>query len=356
MNYIIHEKPCLLMETAELLYALVNHIPAEELTRDHPYCIPVSEITKIQETICRDLDLKDEELQFYFKGVPIDGREERLSCLACTLIYSHPPIADHEIDDALKTLHAVWFNHKRPFTVAGITGFALTLIDSPKYTNLSQEIGKLPVPQQYQAQLIEVFSGFGWHIDRLGALLRPLAERLKPLLAPWVEGAAPLRSEWEKLWSTPRSKEFMQNRINFMNDNVQEVQLTLRYFSPQNGAGSFSDETGTLRLHMGLATPLEQEAPVKRAAIEAWELTALRCLCRKECTDIFRAVRKTPKCIQDLSQELCLNPGTVFRNVNSLYNSGLLSLEIINGRNYYLASMHMLDKLTAHLLQHLKDE
>ena len=43
---------------------------------------------------------------------------------------------------------------------------------------MAREISRLPVPQSYQLQLVEVFSAFHWHLDRLMTILRPAAQRL----------------------------------------------------------------------------------------------------------------------------------------------------------------------------------
>lgn len=355
MNFSVYERPCLLLETAELVYALVNQLPPEEFTRERPCCIPAPEASKIQAQVCQGIDPSDEELQFYFKGVPIENRVGRTSCLACALLYIHPPIEYYELDDALEFLRSNWFRDKRPYAVEGISGFSLTLMEAEQYTNLSREISKLPVPQSYQAQLIEVFSGYDWHVERVCNILRPLVGRLKPLLEPWVAAAAPRRREWERFWSTPEANEFLQNRINVSSENVEELKVTMRYFSPQLGTGDFSVDTGVMRIHIGLAVSLHDSAPEARKEMEDWEYSALRNLTRRECAEIFRALRKKPKCIQDLAQELSLNPGTVFRNVNSMYSAGLVNLELMGGRNYYRANTDRLEAVTAHLVQYLKE-
>ncbi len=59
-------------ETVELVYSYVNQVPAEQLTESGgEYCIPAREIPSIREAVCGPLDLENEELQFYFKGVPV---------------------------------------------------------------------------------------------------------------------------------------------------------------------------------------------------------------------------------------------------------------------------------------------
>ena len=88
MEFQVYRKPCMLLETVELVYSYVNQVPAEQLTESGEYCIPAREIPSIREAVCGPLDLENEELQFYFKGVPVDGKEQHLSCLACCMVYS----------------------------------------------------------------------------------------------------------------------------------------------------------------------------------------------------------------------------------------------------------------------------
>ena len=48
----IYREPCWLLEAAELVYGLVNRIPAGKLTVPGQYCIPPDELRKIQEEAC----------------------------------------------------------------------------------------------------------------------------------------------------------------------------------------------------------------------------------------------------------------------------------------------------------------
>lgn len=70
MEFQVYRKPCMLLETVELVYSYVNQVPAEQLTESGEYCIPAREIPSIREAVCGPLDLENEELQFYFKVYP----------------------------------------------------------------------------------------------------------------------------------------------------------------------------------------------------------------------------------------------------------------------------------------------
>ena len=153
MEFQVHRKPCILLETVELVYSYVHQIPAEELTANAEYCIPAREISAIRDTVCGSLDPDNEELQFYFKGVPVDGKDRHLSCLACCMIYSTMDFSCTDVDSAVNSLKRGWFLTDRPFRISGINGISLNLTSAEgEYTTLAWEIGRLPVPQSYQLQ------------------------------------------------------------------------------------------------------------------------------------------------------------------------------------------------------------
>lgn len=356
MELIVYDKPCLLLETAELVYAFLNNIPAKSLTLDGPYCIPAEKIAEIQNEVTKDLNPEDAELQFYFKGVSFDGCEERLSYLASTLLYLHIPIAHYEVDAALEHLHYMWSELDKPFLVTGISSFMLSINKASQYTNLSTEICKLPIPRQYQLHLIETFSGFDWHLDRIGAILRPLAERLKPLLKPWEENAAPLREQWSAFGKAPEVADFIHNQANFNNSDIDKLQITLRYFSLQTSPGVFLEQTKTVSFHMSLAVLPGQPPRRVKAPMGPDDYNVLRLLSSPERFAVYSAVRKAPKSMQDLTVELNLNPGTVFRIVNNLYNAKLLNLEVISGRNCYTANIARAERVTEHMFRCLRED
>lgn len=93
MELEIYKKPCLLLEAAELVCAVVNNIPAEKLTVPDTYAIPPEAVRTIQEAACAGLSPEDRQLQFYFRGFPLFGVAERLFCLAaafCTPQWRYP--------------------------------------------------------------------------------------------------------------------------------------------------------------------------------------------------------------------------------------------------------------------------
>lgn len=350
MEFTVYEKPCLLLETAELVYAFVNHLPAKSLTRSGPHCISTEAAEEMLKEVCASLSAEDDELRFYFEGTPIEGESERMSCLAYTLICSCLPVDHVAVDDAIQALHSVWFKHERNFTIEGINGYSLSLIHSTHYTSFAQQILKLPISTLYQAKLIEVFSGFDWHVERVGKILQPLAQRLQPLLEPWIKQAAPLITAWQHFLSTPESEDIVQKKMNFIKDDIKEVRLALRYFSPQCGLGNFSYGPNIMRLHMGVAITPGQPS-IQNTPPEDWELAAMRLLASSDRITMLNAMLREPMSGPALMKKFGFHSGSVFRDLNSLYNAGLLSICVQDGKNTYRTNFPVIQKLATRMLQ-----
>jgi len=355
MEVTVYKKPCILLEAAELVYGYVNEIPAEKLTSKGKYCIPPEDVRKIQDTACAGLKREDKELQFYFHGVSLDSRERRMSCLGCSLLYTTIDVSCSGVDDMLASLHQSWHQKKWPLRVLEINGFSLDFRETDDFTTLSQEITKLPVPQNYQIQLVDVYSSYDWHLDRVGTLLRPVAERLEPLLAPWVERALPLADEWESYMHQPAALPDIARGARLSKICIQHVKFGLRYFSPYGGPGRIDEASGTLTMHFGLVR--SGEVPLDMMQIpESWEFSAIRLLSGADRVRMLNMMMKAPMSVQDLCQSLDLNPGTVFRDLNNLYNVGLLNTEVNSGRNCYRTNLPAIERLVNHLIRYLKQE
>lgn len=292
MEFQVYRKPCMLLETVELVYSYVNQVPAEQLTESGEYCIPAREIPSIREAVCGPLDLENEELQFYFKGVPVDGKEQHLSCLACCMVYSTLNLGCSSVEETVRFLKNGWFLKERPFRVCGINGIGLdlTAADTGEFTTLAREIARLPVPQAYQLQLVEVFSDFTWHLDRLMAYLRPAAERLEPLLAPWVARAIPRMEEWERYLQDPSAMQTMLRKIGLKQPEIRRLELAMRYFFPFGGPGEFQHPQAHLSLHMGVGIPPGKDAPQAADFLHDWEFNALRLLAHPDRARMLRAM------------------------------------------------------------------
>ena len=356
MEFIVNEYPCLLLEAAELVYALVNQIPTEKMTCDMPYAIPAEEMERIRRTACEGLNPGDKELRFYFQGVTLPGQEERLSCLACTLLYCRMCLIQ-DPDQMIEALQQSWAEEQSsPFQITGISAFSLSFNVSEDYTTLSQQVGRLPIPHAYQLDLVEGLANYDRHTRRLGEILTPVIRRLQPLLIPWVERAAPRRKEWRAFLSEASAESTLLRKSKMTGNTLKRVNMTMRYVFPMAGPGEYHLLSGEVIYHMGIALPPGKDDPDSKSKLTENDYTILRILSSPDRFAIFRSMRKEPKTMQELTVELGLNSGTVFRIVNSMYNAGILKAELVLGRNCYSIDRSALRKVTDRLFTALEED
>ncbi|MGN1306896.1 MAG: winged helix-turn-helix domain-containing protein [Faecousia sp.] len=361
MEVIIYREPCWLLEAAELVYGLVNNIPAEKLTRSGLYCIPAEDVARIQRSACAGIDPEDEPVQYYFRGVALEGFSGRLSCLGCSLLYTHLAIEHPRLEDYCQAVLLEW-NESRAagLRVNGIDGFSLSFesAEGGKTISLSKELLELHVPALYRMQLLEVFSAFEEHLSRVAELLRPVVARLPGLMEPWTCRIPALAQQWEDFFREHPAQEFFLHRARVKDTGYQKLEMAFRFFSPAASPGKYSEDCKCLRFHMGVSMQPGIEAPSAAYAPEEWELTAMRLMANSARVEMLRLMTERPMSGPELAQRLNLNPGSVFRDLNSLYNARLLLAESVNGsgRNYYRTNVSVVRQITAHMASYIQND
>ena len=202
-------------------------------------------------------------------------------------------------------------------------------------------------------QILEVFSAYDVHLDRVVALLRPVAEALPALLRPWVERAAPLVKQWEEFFAVHTPQEFLYRRARVQVEDCQFLDMAFRYVTPNlSPAIILKDENGW-HIHMGIAVKPDLTPVAKAQEWEEWELTAMHLLSSPARMEMLHAMTDRYMSAQELAQALNLNSGTVFRDLNSMYDARLLYIENRNGRNCYRTNYGMVRQVTEHIQRYL---
>lgn len=359
MNVTIYREPCWLLEAAELVYGLVNRIPAERMTASGPYCIPAEAVMRIQAEACAGLSPEDETLQFYFKGVRLKGGTDRLSCLGCTLLYSSLEVGHPNPDEMVAALSESWREMRQAgYRVSEINGFTLgmNLHDGGKFNSLAMELMDLPLPKAYRMQLLEVFSSFDEHLHRVAALLEPVTQRLPALLEPWVSQTEGLMAQWEAFFRENSAEEFFLQRGQIEYAGYQSLEIAFRYFSPTPSPGKLRETDGSVRCQIGVSIKPSLSRTSSGEHMEEWELTALRLMGSAPRMEILHMVTDTYLTTQEIAQRLGINYGSVFRDVNNMYNAALLQVQNIGGRNYYRVNKPVVRQLAGHLTDYLRCE
>ena len=96
--------PYMLLETVELLYAVVNHMPAQKLTSGGSYGIPAEEMQHIIDALEKEIDLQDPELKLFFEKVKIKDGSEDTTCLARSMAYLKMDFDCGDIPSAISSL------------------------------------------------------------------------------------------------------------------------------------------------------------------------------------------------------------------------------------------------------------
>lgn len=353
MNVIFYKKPCLLLETTELVFAQVNQIPARDLTADGEFCLPPEDVHRIQKAVCGELRCSEEELQFYFKGFCIGTESSRMSCIARCLVYNSLEVGCSDVDSMIQALSANWQAQPKAFRVSGIDMYSLSFdwAEANAFAPLSAEMMKLPIPAEYQTHLVEVFSHYEQYLRHLAEILRPAAARLETLLEPWVQKAQPVAAQWEDFLTGDVAGDFFRNRANINRREFGALEVSLRYFPAEPGYLRIYEPNGDVRMLIGVAMKAGRLShPAKKEVLADWECTALRLIANPDRLAMLQAMMEKPMSGQDLAQKLGLHGGSVFRDLNSMYNARLLTREMDNGKNVYRTDLTVIQLLSRHMV------
>lgn len=356
LKIVAFREPCLLLEAAELVYALVNNIPSEQMTLPGEYYLPVEAVESIRRAACAGISPEDSRLQFYFRGVPIEGIAERLSCVGCCLLYSSVEVGHPGPEDMARALGAAWARHRREhYCIDGIDPFTLNIhsTEETSFSSISGEIAQLPLPAAYKLQLVEAFSAFDAHAAEVTELLRPVAEALRPLLAPWVERSAPRMEEWETFFRQNSAEEFLLKRGMVKVTDIRELQIGFRYFSPLLCPIDVDEKAGRVAIHMGIGIRPEMEVVRQKPVMDDSRYIIMRMLANPDRVEMLRLMMDRPMGVPELSKRLHLNSGSVFRDVNSMYNAQLLLFQPENGKNLYSTNLQAVKKTVADLTEYI---
>lgn len=349
----INREPCWLLEAAELAFALVNKIPAEKLTAPGAYCIPVPEVERLLTFARQALELQDGQMQFYFHAVPLERQSLRDSCLASVLLYTPIEVLCSDPEQMAQASIDTWDHYcTSGLRFNDMNGFSLTLEASgeSRFVSLSEQLSHLPVPKTYQVELAEVLSNYAFHIKKLAKLLEPVTRRLPELIAPWVTGAAELLNSWESFFHQNSLKDFLENRVAFRHGEISELEIALRYLSPQVSTGMGGRNT---RIHIGLAAQVGLDFSNTALDLEEWECKALQLLSSPSRIAMLRMMMNQSLSVQMIAKALNLNPGAVSRDVGGLHECKLLQREVRDGRSFYRTNPKILTQVTEHVCQYI---
>lgn len=356
MEILVTAKPHMLLETVELMYAYMNHTPPEQLAGDGPYSLPVSAVQEMLDVACDGLSREDEMLQFFFDRYILSDEPRRDTCIARNLVYNLGYVGQNSISADCERLRRVWTkdicNHNSIVAVGDYCLHWVAETEGP-VVPVVEGLDSLAVDASYIRKLHALFADYDRSVARLEALITPVAEKLQPLLKPWAQRAQVLaetrqaklqnRAYWKKLMGAIQ--------INFEED-VRTCWIQNRYLQPQVGPGNLYLVTNEVFIHMGVEVEQKREQELAcRQTIQHWELEALRLLGSDSRLKMLRVMLEKPLSTRELAQTLDMNLGTVARDIRSMYDARLLTVETENNRVFYRTNVETMELLGKHIAQ-----
>lgn len=351
MNVYVSAKPHLLLETVELLYAYVNQVAPEKLTSEGAYCLPAETVRVMMEETCAHISPTDPMVQYYFRKYDLPGEPKLSTCIARNIVYNviFVSLGSVEADCArILELRQGQIRSRAQFSCIG--EYRLDTVDftEGQALSLESELSRLNVEHTYRNMLLELFQDFNGAVFRLQELVMPVARKLEPLLEPWARQAEPLAEVWRVSFEKPGAVDETLNRLNLKEGmGVNALMIQFRYFLPKGGQGMLYAPELHINLHMGVAVPVE---PKEVDSFSPSEFKALRLLGNEDCMRMLRAMLDRPMSSREMARMLNIPLGTVCRNVSSMYDSGLLLIETVDGWKRYCTNMKTLSLICEHIM------
>lgn len=302
---------------------------------------------------CAGIDAQDPDFCRFFVQHAMDEHSQ-FTCLASCMVYWFIHLDVTDMTAQMDRMCANWERIRRqPFTIKAITRFALDIETLPggRTVSLAEELKKLPVTEDFFLILLETFSDYTYQMSRLRDLIWPTAQRLQGLLEPFVAQAEPLREAWNRFFEETSAEDFVVERTGTIPERpfAPGGHHLAVFGSPLRSGSSGPGEEQLFYAHRsGGATGPAQVCEL--GGLNERELSSLRLLGDKGRSEMVQALMGKTMSMQELATHLGLNPGTVFRNLNSLTNAKLLTKEIRGDQYYYRTNFPFIQAIFQHVL------
>lgn len=365
MEVFVTNQPYILYETVELLRAFVNETDPEELTMEGEFCLTPQEVGEVMASACEGVDPEDKWVRHFFLEFPILDDSNQRICLASCIAYSSFNICLQEsvLDQQLAFVVDQWNAIRRGgYRIDAVNRFGIGIDSAPSQepVRLAEELKRLPLTPDFYLLLHETFSDLEFSVAQLLRVIRPVAERLSALLRPYVRRAAALAERWSQFFQDREMlHEFLKSRTGTVEeDSIDRVYLVLRYLHSRYAVGTNSPEEHVFGFHVGVGIKLTLTSAYQEgtAASLDREFAAFKLLGDKGRRDIIRLLGKKAMTMQEVANQLEINSGTVFRNINSLINAELLIRENHGGRFLYRAKLSYIQAIFDHMMEYFQDE
>ena len=349
MPIAFYRHPNLLLDAEELLYACVNDKPAESLTKDAPYCIPLSQVERMMADV-RDLVPASEERERFFCSYPLPKCSPGShTCLARLMTYTFFDGSQSDPESALQLLAQAWnpqqaAQEREVFVEVQAFGLTLARQDEGELP-FALGLGHLPLPTGLREDLLDIFSDYAGSVRTLGRLLLPVMQYLETALVPYVKRAEPFIESWEKKMEGLTPEAFALEYIHYQSPHpITHLSLSVMFFNPEWVVCRLVGDDD-LRIALGVGEPWNANPD----DFAPWEYRALRLLGSPARIRMLRALEQQPMSSREMAKTLDLHLGAVTRDVSSMYEEQLLNVELQGSRRRYSVNHKALETIIQHL-------
>lgn len=355
MKVTIKASPSILKETVEMVSRFVNGQTIDSSRREfflkfdsqiadteRMYIERVFDtLETVMEEGTRDLNPRDNRLCCYFKEYQTEGNQQRV-CLAKVLLYSFYEGEGLSFREGLAECR----RRHREFSRDDYTHYRIIDID-PGGLNWTENGCDAPIPLHRQLEGFELSPGDKWELYRslrdyeealaeLERLLTPVAERMEELLERHRETLEQTADYWRDYFQDHSFQDFKTDMLGVQREPEPEGELERVVWFWWMGFGQIHcyQSSGREALNIGVLVR-RNNMPKSIGYVQGNVQNILKLLGDKSKFDLLRRMTGRRCYGLELANEMGLTTGTISKHLNSLFSSGLLTVQRVNNRVYY---------------------
>ncbi|MEG1560282.1 MAG: ArsR family transcriptional regulator [Clostridia bacterium] len=359
MKIEVIRKPCILYETIELFFKVMNGISFSELKKQllnkcaglygDEYEKYLSDIMYnldiIQNKLTNYINKSDPRLIYYFKKFDLE-KQNILCCLAkvMTLSFFNLSISDFDRHVSYTKDKCKLVLDDKRYSTDSLTsaGLAFTYVERRDASeDLFTQLDSVSCPNEYKWEVFKVLSNIDSSMDELAALIRPVAMKLETEIKAIMPLFEHMYDYWDDYFTNHTMTDFAVNCLHFDDhvfvDIIDNIRVNL-LIMPCNQVIIDPVEkysiTGIEQLFMGII--VNPNLKLTRSGVSQDDIcNTLHAISDKSRYELLCLLSRSASYGLELSEKMSLNVGTISRNLNMLYDSGLLHMHKVNNRIYY---------------------
>lgn len=379
MKITIKAEPSVFLETVEMVCRYVNNQTIDSSRRefllkfagqlseeDRRYCETVfAALETIMEEGIAALNLRDPQLCYYFRDLQMEGSQQRI-CLAKILLYSFYEGEGLSFQEGLAECR----RRHREFSREDFSRSRIIDID-PGGLNWTELGCDAPVPLFRQLDGFELSAADKWEIYRslrdydaalgdLERLLAPAAEQMEGILARHRGVLETAADYWREYFRDHSFQDFKTDMLGFQREPEGAAERVVWFWWMGFGQIHCYQSGGREALNIGVLVRRDN-MPKSIGYVQSNVQNILKLLGDKSKFDLLRRMTGRRCYGLELANEMGLTSGTISKHLNTLFSSGLLTVQRVNNRVYYqtdeAAVRNFLEQLAQGLLgQNFRDD